>query len=122
MNIDTIIENMMQSREDLRSIGDLPQPTQISEGMYKLAQYVSVVEEKLGDLEEDLGRKENIFFKERIKEGKSVNAAQVSMKYQFAEDRAKISKINRLVSSSWKLISVSQSRVKNLIEESKNQI
>ena len=122
MNIDTAISGMMQAREALQEAESLSSPTYISDNMYRLAQYVSAVEEGLGTLEEDLEVKESVFFKEMTDAGNSVNATQVSMKYEFAKDRAYINKITRLVSSSWKLISASQSRIKNLVEESKNQI
>ena len=122
MNIDTAISGMMQARGALQEAESLSAPTHISDNMYRLAQYVSAVEEGLGTLEEDLEVKESVFFKEMTDAGNSVNATQVSMKYEFAKDRAYINKITRLVSSSWKLISASQSRIKNLVEESKNQI
>ena len=122
MNIDTAISGMMQAREALQEAESLSSPTYISDNMYRLAQYVSAVEEGLGTLEEDLEVKESVFFNEMTDAGNSVNATQVSMKYEFAKDRAYINKITRLVSSSWKLISASQSRIKNLVEESKNQI
>ena len=122
MDIHAAISGMMQAREALQESESLSSPTHISDNMYRLAQYVSAVEEGLGTLEEDLEVKESVFFKERTDAGNSVNATQVSMKYEFAKDRAYINKIARLVSSSWKLISASQSRIKNLVEESKNQI
>lgn len=122
MKIDTAISGMMQARGALQESESLSAPTHISDNMYRLAQYVSAVEEGLGTLEEDLEVKESVFFKEMTDAGNSVNATQVSMKYEFAKDRAYINKIARLVSSSWKLISASQSRIKNLVEESKNQI
>lgn len=122
MKIDTAISGMMQAREALQESEGLSSPTHISDNMYRLAQFVSAVEEGLGTLEEDLEVKEAQFFKEMTDAGNSVNATQVSMKYEFAKDRAYINKITRLVSSSWKLISASQSRIKNLVEESKNQI
>ena len=122
MKIDTAISGMMQAREALQESESLSSPTHISDNMYRLAQFVSAVEEGLGTLEEDLEVKEAQFFKQMTDAGNSVNATQVSMKYEFAKDRAYINKITRLVSSSWKLISASQSRIKNLVEESKNQI
>ncbi len=122
MDIHAAISGMMQARGALQESESLSSPTHISDNMYRLAQYVSAVEEGLGTLEEDLEVKESIFFKEMTDAGNSVNATQVSMKYEFAKDRAYINKITRLVSSSWKLISASQSRIKNLVEESKNQI
>ena len=122
MDIHAAISGMMQARGALQESESLSSPTHISDNMYRLAQYVSAVEEGLGTLEEDLEVKESVFFKEMTDAGNSVNATQVSMKYEFAKDRAYINKITRLESSSWKLISASQSRIKNLVEESKNQI
>lgn len=122
MNIKNALAGLNEARQALQEIENIASPTHISDNMYRLAQYTSAVEEGLGELEENLEIKEAAYFSESIKLGKSVNAATVSMKYEFAEDRAYITKITRLVSSSWKLISASQSRIKNLIEESKNQI
>lgn len=122
MNIDVALKGVYRARQALQESESLSSPTHISDSMYQLAQYVSAVEEGLGELEEDLEIKEAQFFKQMTDAGNSVNATQVSMKYEFAKDRAYITKITRLVSSSWKLISASQSRIKNLVEESKNNI
>lgn len=122
MKLDTAVSGMMKAREALQEAEGLSSPTHISDNMYRLAQFVSAVEEGLGTLEEELEVKEAEFFKQMTDAGNSVNATQVSMKYEFAKDRAYVTKITRLVGSSWKLISASQSRIKNLVEESKNNI
>ena len=116
------IERVKQTREALQADEGFSSPSHISENMYKLAQYNSALEEYLGDLEEELGQKESEYFLKLIEEGKSANAAKVSMTYKFAKERAHITKITRLVSSSWRLVNASQSRINNLIAESKNQI
>lgn len=113
---------MLEARSSLQNSESISSPTHISDSMYRLAQYTSSVEEGLGELEEDLEVRESLYFKQMTEAGNSVNATNVSMKHEFAEEKAYITKINRLVSSSWKLISASQSRIKNLVEESKNQI
>ena len=122
MKIDVALEGVREARRALQESESISSPTHISDNMYRLAQYASAVEEGLGELEEDLEVKESLYFKQMTDAGNSVNATQVSMKYEFAKDRAYITKVTRLVSGSWKLISASQSRIKNLVEESKNQI
>ena len=54
--------------------------------------------------------------------GKSANMADNLLKYDFVDERAQVIKLTRLCNSSWKIISVSQSRVKHLIAEALNQV
>lgn len=116
------VESMLAARKELQSLDPLVSPGKISEVMYKLAQYTSSAEEYLGELEEKLEKDEALFFQKMREQGKSVNATQVEMKYKFSPRKAQIIKITRLTSSSWKLISASQSRLRSLVEESKNQL
>ncbi len=52
----------------------------------------------------------------------SVNASEVQIKYDVVADRSEVNRLLALVNSSWRFISATQSRVKHLIEESRNQI
>ncbi len=97
-------------------------PTYLSEHMYALTQYNSALESILADEEKKLKLKEAELFKGYTKSGDSVNKAQTKIKYELAADEAQIAYLSRLCSSSWRFIGSSQSRVKHLVEESKNQI
>lgn len=122
MNIDTAVAGMLDARHALQKREGVSSPTYISEQMQRLAQYTSAIEERLAELEEDLENKESELFKKYRSEGKSVNASEKNIKYDIAEEKARIIKLTRYASSSWKLISVSQSRIKHLIAEANNQV
>jgi len=122
MLLSTALKGMTRHREALLEVGGASNPSLISENTHRLAQYIAVAEEKLADLEEELEIKESDSFNQHIKEGKSVNAAKESVRREFTRERAQIIKVTRLVSSGWKLVSESQSRVKHLIAEANSQI
>lgn len=115
------LEGIKKHREALRE-GSASNPSYISEQTYLLAQYIAMAEDVLSDLESDLSKREAVSFDNHIAGGKSANAAKESLKREFVDDRAKIVKVTRLVSSGWKLVSENQSRVKHLIAEANNQI
>lgn len=122
MKKEDALKGLLKERDALRQIEGVFSPTYISEHMQRLAQYVSIMEEKIGQDEERLDKKEADLFAKYIKQGKSVNAAQNTIKYELAAERAEISKINKLISTSWKHIGVAQSRIKHLIAEANNQV
>lgn len=122
MQLNVAVSGMLDARNALQQPEGVSSPTFISEHMQKLAQYVSAVEENLATLESDLEIKESDLFKRYMRDGKSVNWATTRIKYDVAEDKAEITKLTRYASSSWKLISVSQSRIKHLVAEANNQI
>jgi len=113
---------MSEHREALLEISSVSNPTYISEHAHRLAQYISVAEEKLADLESELSINEDNLFKQYIKSGKSINASKESVKHELTKERSEVVKVTRLVSSGWKLVSEAQSRVKHLIAEANNQI
>lgn len=122
MLLSTALKGMTRHREVLLEAGGASNPSLISENTHRLAQYIAVAEERLADLEEELEIKESDSFNQHLKEGKSVNAAKESVRREFTKERAQIIKVTRLVSSGWKLVSESQSRVKHLIAEANSQI
>lgn len=122
MLLATALKGMATHREALLDSGNASNPTFISEHRHRLAQYISSAEEHLADLESELEVRESEAFNSYIKEGRSVNAANVSTRRQFTKERVQIKKLTRLTSSSWKLVNECQSRVKDLIAEANNQI
>ena len=122
MLLTTALKGMSNHREALLLKESTSNPTYISEHAHRLAQYTSSAEEKLADLESDLEMNSSKLFNEYIKDGKSVNASKEAVKNELTKERAEVSKVSRLVSSSWKLVSEAQSRVKHLIAEANNQI
>lgn len=122
MELDTAVNGVLHERHALQQPEGVSTPTFISEHMQRLSQYVSVLEEILSYLESDLEKLEAKLFNQYRAEGKTVNASQTQIKYDVADEHSEVVRLTRLTSSSWKLIGVSQSRVKHLVEESKNQI
>ncbi len=121
MLLSSALKGMSRHREALREVGSACTPTYISEHRHRLAQYIAVVEDELADLEHDLEVKETASFHQHRKT-KSVNASKESIRREFTKDRADIARMTRLVSSGWKVVSESQSRVKDLLAEAANQI
>lgn len=121
MKLDTAIAGVLQERSALQQKEGTSNPSYISEHMQMLAQFNSALEERVGDSQKELKIKEAELFKEYVKD-MSVNAAQTRVKYELAADEAEIARLQRLCSTSWRFISVSQSRIKHLIEEANNQI
>lgn len=122
MLLTTALKGMLDARTALQKPEGVSLPTYISEQTQRLAQYSGAVEEILAEDEADLITKESAKFKEYMSKEKSANMATNLLKYDFTVERAEIVKLTRLCNSSWKIISVSQSRVKHLIAEATNQI
>lgn len=122
MLLTTALEGMSTHREALLELGSASNPSFISEHTHRLSQYISAADACIGDLEEDLELKEAEAFDNYIAKKKSANASKELVRRQFAKERAYINKVNRLISSGWKLVSQCQSRVKHLIAEATNQI
>lgn len=122
MELSTAITGMLDTRKALSSPEGLSSPTFISEQIQTLAQYVGAIELILADLESELTKNEAKRYKEYMNSGKKTSTAKDLAKYDFITEHAEINKLQRYVSSSWKIVSTSQSRIRHLIEESKNQI
>lgn len=122
MKIDAAIAGVLQERGALQDMEGTPNPSYLSEHMHLLSQYNSILEERVGEERKKLEIREAELFKKYRKEGKSVNASEVQTKYDVVEDRAEVNRLMALVSSSWRFVSATQSRIKHLIEESHNQI
>lgn len=121
MDIDTAIAGVLTERSALQQPEGVSSPTYISEHMQRLSQYTSVLEEAIANEEKKLKIRESGLYKEYIKTS-SVNKAQTIIKYELMADEAQIEYLKRLVSSSWRFIGASQSRIKHLVEEAKNTI
>lgn len=122
MQLSDAIKGMNEHRNALIDISQINNPSYISEHTHHLAQYIAAADACISDIESELEIEEAKLFKEFVKQGMSANAAKESVKREFIEQRAQIIKTARLISSGWKLVSASQSRVKHLIAEANNQI
>lgn len=122
MDIATAIAGVLQERSALQQMEGTPNPSYLSEHMQLLSQYNSILEERVGEEKKKLEIREAELFKGYRKEGMSVNASEVQLKYDVAVDRAEINRLQSLVNSSWRFVSSTQSRVKHLIQEAQNQI
>ena len=122
MLLSAALQSMSWHRSKLLEPESTNNPSYISEHTHRLAQYIASAEESLADLEAQLEVLESDSFRQHIKLGKSANAAKESVRREFTKERADIIRATRLVSSGWKLVNSSQSRVKHLIAEANNQI
>lgn len=122
MELSVAIKGMLEVRDALDSPQGIFTPTFISLKIQELAQYVGAIEIIIADKEEALSLKEAAKYKEYLDSGKKTSAAKDLARYDFVADHAEITKLTRYVSSSWKIVSTAQSRIRHLIEESKNQI
>jgi hypothetical protein len=122
MLLATAKKGMLEARSALAKSEGVSLPSYISEHTQRLAQYTGSVEESLAKSEADLVKLTAEKFKAYMTDGKSANMAGELLKYDFTEERAEVVELTRLCNSSWKIISVSQSRVKHLIAEATNQI
>lgn len=122
MLLESALKAMAKHREVLLENGSTSNPSLISEHTHYLAQYIGIAEERLAELEHDLEISESKSFHEHVKRGKTVNAAKESIRREFTADRAMVVKTTRLVTSGWKIVSESQSRVKHLIAEANSTI
>lgn len=122
MDQSTAVAGMLEVRDALDSPQGIFTPTFISLKIQELAQYVGAIEIIIADKEEALALKEAAKYKEYLDSGKKTSAAKDLARYEFVADHAEITKLTRYVSSSWKIVSTAQSRIRHLIEESKNQI
>lgn len=120
MLLSAAIKGMIKEREALQE--GASNPSIISDHTYKLAHYVASAEECLSELEENLEKLESESFNDHLHNGKTANAAKELIRREFADERAEITKTTRLITSGWKLVTASQSRVNHLIAEANNQI
>lgn len=121
MNIEMAIAGVLKERSALQQKEAVSNPSYISEHMQLLSQFNSALEERLGELQKKVEVKEAELFNVYNK-NMSVNAAQTKIKYELAADKAEVTRLQRLCSTSWRFISVSQSRIKHLVAEAQNQI
>ena len=122
MKLESALKGMARHKEALLDTRGASTPSSISEHCHKLAQYIAAAEDRLADLEYDLEMNESKTFKQYVEDGNSANAAKELTRREFTKERATVVRVNRLVSSGWRLVSESQSRVKHLIAEANNQI
>lgn len=118
----TAVSGMLDVRNSLDSPEGIFTPTFISVKIQELAQYVGAIEIIIAEKEEQLALKEAAKYKEYLDSGKKTSTAKDLARYDFTAEHAEITKLTRYVSSSWKMVSTAQSRIRHLIEESKNQI
>lgn len=122
MNLATALSGVLTERNALQQPEGISLPSYISEHMQRLSQFTSALDICVGEEEKKVAVQEAELFKKYKGEGMSVNAAQNLIKYDLASERAEIVRLRSLVSSSWRFIGASQSRVKHLVEEAKNTI
>ena len=122
MDLATAEAGVLKERSALQSEEGISNPSFISEHMQRLVQYNSALEENIGKLEQKIEIREAKLFKEYRAKKMSVNAAQTQIKYDIMEEKSEITRLVRLLNSSYKLISTAQSKVKHLVEEAKSTI
>lgn len=121
MLLTSALKGMQRHKEALINPDNSSNPALISEETHRLAQYISQADDRLSELEYELEINEAKSFNNHVSQGKSANAAKELVKREFVKERAMITKVSRLVSSGWRLVNESQSRVKHLATEASNQ-
>lgn len=123
MELEKAIEGMIKTREALRSGRGITDPSFISEQMQRLAQYTGAVEEHLAEVEGELELEEMRLFVGLTKDqAKSVSQAETIVRKELGDKRGQIAKLKRLVSSSWQIVGVSQSRWNHLNKSAVGQV
>lgn len=114
MDLQVAIKGMLTARAQLRSQRGISDPQFISEQMQRLAQYAGSLEEHLAEYEEQLEVQEMEVFNGWLKDGKSINQAELLAKQEVGQLKGQIAKLKRYVNSSWSIIGVAQSRFNHL--------
>lgn len=120
MKLEDAIKGALETRKALRSKQGIYDPNFISENMQRLAHYTGSIEEHLAELEEQLEVAQLESFNRLISEGNSANAADKLCRAEVKDMKGAADKLKRYCSSSWSLISTSQSRF-NHIEKQMQQ-
>lgn len=117
MQLDDAIKGLLKTRGALRTTEGIQDPQYLSENMQRLTQYTAAVEEHLAELEKVQDDTELRAFNDFIKQGKSVNQAEILAKKEAGSYRGEIARLSRLVRSSWSVIDVARSRINHLQAE-----
>lgn len=118
MDLNTAVKGLLDARAKLRDAKGIQEPTFISENMQRIATYAGAVEEHLADLEEEIELEEEKAYRKYLTDH-TPSASEREAKYDVATLKASAKRLTRLVNSSWKLVSTSQSRYNHLQTEYK---
>lgn len=118
MELDIALKGMFDAENSLRTKEGILNPSTMSEGMQRLAQYTGIVEEHLASYEKDYEIRNAFELKKRIIDGKMrVTQAEREVDIELAELKGQIKYLGRLVASAWKQVGVIQSRINHLVRE-----
>jgi septation ring formation regulator EzrA len=122
MDLQKAVNGMLDARSQLRSSKGVADAGFISEQMQRLTQYTGAVEEHLAEYEEQLEIQEMDIFNGWLKDGKSINQAELLAKQEVGQIKGQIAKLKRYVNSSWQIVGVAQSRFNHLQKQGTGQV
>lgn len=122
MDLQQSVTLMLDARAKLRTKQGVSDPSYISTEMMRLAQATGAVEEHLAELEEQIEIQEADIFQGWLKDGKSINQAEMLAKQEVGVLKGQIAKLKRYVNSSWAIVGVAQSRFNHLQKQNTGQI
>lgn len=122
MKLNDAIDRIREIEAELSTHRVMINPHKLSELMFKLGQYTSVVEKELGDIEERYEIVYSEHYSDALNTEKSITAAKQRADLLTAEIKGQIKKLSRYVASSWKVHQSAMARWKHLNEEMKGSV
>lgn len=119
METDKATKGYFQKRTELQQYWS--NPGQLSDVMLKMSTYLSYIADSLGLLKEEYESKRAKHYLEMMSQGASASSAENLARANTAEIRGQIAKLELMVKSGNNLVSVGQSRLRVLENESRNQ-
>jgi hypothetical protein len=117
MELDTAIEGLLKHREVLTKVWN--NPNRLSDEATKIATYNSYLGDSIGELTYEYETKRARIYLQHS-ERTSATAAENTAKAETAELKAKIRKLELMHKDAWSLVSMVQTRLKQLDKEMNN--
>jgi hypothetical protein len=116
------LDGMANAQEKLRTATAIIAPSIMSEQMMRLSQYAGIVDEHLAGYEKEYEIQLSAKILSKIKEGYKASPAEIQSKMELSEIRGQIVSLTRICNSAWKQVTIIQSRIRHLTEESRTNI
>lgn len=122
MDIETAMRGLLDAEAKLSTATAIHQPVVISENLYRLGQYTSALEKRLGDLEEHYEIESARVYAAALATEKSATAAKNRTDMEMAALKGQIKRLSRYVGSSWKIHTACMARVNHLKNEMQGSV
>jgi hypothetical protein len=119
VDIQTATKGYFQKRTELEK--NWGNPGQLSDVMLKMSTYLSYIADSLGLLKEEYESERAKEYLAMMNQGASASSAENQARAKTAEIRGQAAKLELMVKSGNNLVSVGQSRLRVLENESRNQ-